>query len=367
MPTPVSTQDITRTIFAVLFIGGLIAGSLWVLRPFLPAVIWATMIVVASWPMLLHVQRWMWGRRWLAVGVMTCILLLVLVVPLSLAIGTIVSNADVITGWAGALTTVQLPQPPEWLQKLPLVGKRAAQTWGDLAALGQEDLAKKLAPYAGAVVGWFVVQIGGFGMMTIQFLLTVVVSAILYATGETAAEGVRHFGQRLAGVQGESTVILAGKAIRGVALGVVVTAFVQAVLSGIGLAVAGVPFAAILTAIIFMLAVAQVGAGLVMFAGIIWLFWTGSTVWGLMLLVWTILVGPVLHNTFRPILIKKGADLPLLLVLAGVLGGLVAFGLVGIFIGPIVLAVSYRLLQAWVSEELAEPVPVAPQPRSTEA
>lgn len=359
MSTPTRTQDITRTIFAVLFIGGLIAGSIWILRPFLPAIIWATMIVVASWPVLLRVQRWLWGRRSLAVAAMTCVLLLVLVVPLSLAIGTIVSNAEVIAGWAKALPTFQLPQPPDWLQKLPLVGKRATQAWGDLATLGREDLAKKLAPYAGAVVGWFVTQIGGFGMMALQFLLTVVVSAILFATGETAAEGVRRFGRRLAGVQGESTVILAGKAIRGVALGVVVTAFVQAVLSGIGLAITGVPFAAILTAIIFMLAVAQVGAGLVMLAAIVWLFWTGSIGWGLVLIVWTILTGPVLHNTLRPILIKKGAELPLLLVLAGVIGGLIAFGLVGIFIGPMVLAVSYRLLEAWVSEELAEPVPAA--------
>lgn len=359
MPPPARAQDITRTIFAVLFIGGLITSSLWILRPFLPALIWATMIVVASWPVLLHVQRWLWGRRWLAVAVMTCLLLLVLVVPLSLAIGTIISNVDIITGWAGALTTLQLPQPPDWLKALPLVGKRAAKAWSDLAALGHEDLAKKLAPYAGAVVGWFATQIGSFGMMTVQFLLTVVISAILFTTGETAADGVRQFGRRLAGEQGESTVVLAGKAIRGVALGVVVTAFIQAVLSGIGLAVAGVPFATILTAIIFMLAVAQVGAGLVMLAAIIWLFWTGSIGWGLVLIVWTILTGPVLHNTLRPILIKKGAELPLLLVLAGVIGGLIAFGLVGIFIGPMVLAVSYRLLQAWMGEELAEPLSVA--------
>jgi predicted PurR-regulated permease PerM len=359
MPIPASTQDITRTIFAVLFIGGLIAGSLWILRPFLPGVIWATMIVVAGWPVLLRIQRWLWGRRGLAVAVMTCILLLVLVVPLSLAISTIVSNASVITGWAGALGTVKFPAPPDWLQTIPVVGKPAAQTWGDLAALGQGDLAKKLAPYTGAVVGWFVAQIGSFGMMTIQFLLTVVISAILFATGETAAEGVRHFGRRLAGAQGESTVVLAGKAIRGVALGVVVTAFIQAILGGIGLAMTGVPFAAILTAIMFMLAVAQVGSGLVMLAGILWLFWTGSTGWGLVLIVWSIVIGPVLRNILRPILIKKGADLPLLLVLAGVLGGLIAFGLVGIFIGPMVLAVSYRLLQAWVTEDLAEPVPTA--------
>jgi len=357
MPSPIHTQDITRTIFAVLFIGGLIAGSLWILRPFLPAMIWATMIVVASWPVLLRIQGWLWGRRWLAVTAMTCALLLVLIVPLSLAIGTIVSNADVIAGWAGALTTVQLPKPPDWLQSIPIVGKKITKIWADLASLGQEELTNKLAPYVGALVRWFAAQIGNFGMMALQFLLTVVVSAILFTTGETVAESVRHFGRRLAGVQGESTVVLAGKAIRGVALGVVVTAFVQAILSGIGLAVASVPFATILTAIIFMLAVAQVGAGLVMLAAIIWLFWTGAIGWGLVLILWTVLTGPVLHNTLRPILIKKGAELPLLLILAGVIGGLIAFGLVGIFIGPMVLAVSYRLLQAWVSEELAEPVP----------
>jgi predicted PurR-regulated permease PerM len=328
----------------------------------LPAVIWATMIVVATWPILLRVQELLWGRRWLAVTVMTCLLLLVLVVPLSLAIGTIVANVDVITGWAGALSTVKLSAPPGWVESLPFVGKRAAQTWGDLAASGQEDLAKKLAPYAAGLVRWFVEQLGSFGMMTIQFLLTVIIAAVIFATGETVAEGVRRFGRRLAGVHGENAVVLAGQAIRGVALGVVVTAFVQATLGGIGLAVAGVPFAAVLTAIMFLLAVARIGPGPVMVAAVIWLYWTGSPGWATALVVWTILVGPLVKNVLGPILMKKGAHLPMLLILPGVLGGLIAFGLVGIFIGPMVLAVSYRLLEAWVCEELAEPLPAAGTP-----
>ena len=348
------TQDITRTILAVLFIGGLIAGSLWILLPFLPAAIWATMIVVATWPILLRVQGWLWGRRWLAVTVLTSALLLLFVVPLSLAVGTIVANVDVITGWAGALSTVKLSAPPGWVESLPLVGKRAAQAWGELAASGQEELAKKLAPYAAGVVHWLVEQLGSFGMMAMQFLLTVAIAAILFATGETVAAGVRRFGRRLAGVHGENSVVLAGQAIRGVALGVVVTAFVQATLGGIGLAVAGVPFATILTAIMFLLCVAQIGPGPVLLVGVGWLYWTGFAGWATALLVWSIMVGTV-DNVIRPVLIKKGADLPLLLILTGVIGGLIAFGMVGIFIGPMLLAVSYRLLEAWVCEEPAEP------------
>ena len=137
--------------------------------------------------------------------------------------------------------------------------------------------------------------------------------------------------------------------IRGVALGVVVTALVQSVLGGIGLAIAGVPFAAMLTAVMFMLALAQIGPLPVLLGGLVWLWWQGSTGWFVALLIWTIVVGS-LDNILRPILIKRGADLPLLLIFAGVIGGLFAFGLIGLFVGPVLLAVAYTLLDAWVSE-----------------
>ncbi len=346
-------RDLPRTTLAVLFIGGLIAASFWILRPFLPALIWATMIAVATWPLMLRVQGWLWGRRWLAVTVMTIALLLVFVVPFSLAIGTIVANADEIIGWAQSLGTVKLPAPPDWLQQVPLVGRKAASAWRELAASGPEELGRKIAPYAQDVAHWFLAEVGSFGLMTAQFLLTVIIAAILFAAGETAAAGVRRFGRRLAGAQGEDAVRLAGQAIRGVALGVVVVAIGQAVLGGIGLAVAGVPFAAILTAVMFLLCVVQLGPAPVLVAGIVWLYWKGSAGWATALLIWTILVGTV-DNVVRPILITKGADLPLLLIFAGVVGGLIAFGLVGIFVGPVVLAVAYTLLGAWVRQEPVE-------------
>lgn len=342
-------RDLTRTVFAVLIIGGLIAASVWILRPFLAATIWSTMIVVTTWPILRALQSRLWGKRWLATTIMTAALLLVFVAPFSAAIGTIVANAGEIVDWTNRFSQVKLPPPPDFVDKIPIVGDKAAKVWREYADKGSEELAEIVKPYATRVASWFVAEVGNFGLVTIQFLLTVVIAAILYMTGDDAARWVRRFGRRLAGERGEQVVRLAGQAIRGVALGVVVTALVQSVLGGIGLAIAGVPFAAMLTAVMFMLALAQIGPLPVLLGGLVWLWWQGNTGWFVVLLIWTIVVGS-LDNILRPILIKKGADLPLLLIFAGVIGGLFAFGLLGLFVGPVLLAVAYTLLDAWVKE-----------------
>ena len=164
-----------------------------------------------------------------------------------------------------------------------------------------------------------------------------------------AAKGVRRFARRLAGDRGENSVILAGQAIRAVALGVVVTAIIQTAAAGLGLFVAGIPYAGLLTAVIFILCIAQLGPILVLAPAVAWLYWTGDATWGTVLLIWTVLVG-ALDNVLRPILIRRGADLPLLLIFAGVIGGLVGFGIIGLFVGPVVLAVTYRLLESWVAD-----------------
>jgi hypothetical protein len=160
-------------------------------------------------------------------------------------------------------------------------------------------------------------------------------------------------------VSGENAIILAGQAIRGVALGVGVTAIVQTVLGGIGLAVAGVPFASLLSAVMLMLCIAQVGPMLVLLPAVGWMYWTGDTGWATFLLVWSLIVGS-LDNFLRPMLIKRGADLPLLLIFAGVIGGMLGFGLIGIFVGPVVLAVTYTLMLAWIEDALGKDEPEPP-------
>jgi predicted PurR-regulated permease PerM len=372
-------RDLARVTLAVLSIGLMIVASLWILQPFLGATIWATMVVVATWPIMLAVQKRLGGRRWLAVTVMTFAMLLVLVMPLVLAIVTIVDHREEIAGWSTSLATARVPSPPDWVERVPLVGSKVAREWRQLAASGSEELAARAAPYVRTALAWFAGQAGSFGLMLLHFLLTIVVIAILYATGETAARGVRRFGRRLAGDRGENSVILSGQAIRAVALGVVVTAIAQSAAAGLGLVVSGIPYAAVLTAIIFILCIAQLGPVLVLAPAVAWLYWSGDAVWGTVLLVWTILVGG-LDNVLRPILIRRGADLPLLLIFAGVIGGLVGFGIIGLFVGPLVLAVTYRLLESWIAEidrdggdtsRLAAPIATAagaqPEPATRES
>jgi predicted PurR-regulated permease PerM len=348
MTTPAS-RDLLRITLALFFICLMTLASLWILQPFLPALTWATMVVVATWPLMLRVQRWLRNRRMLAVAAMTVAMLTVFVVPLVAAVAMIIDNADEIGHWVASLADIHLPSPPDWLKNIPFVGASADATWRDIATAGPEEIARRLKPYSADFVSWAASHAGGFGMLAIQLLLTVVLSAVLFARGEGAAAMVRRFAARLAGERGEGAVRLAGQAIRAVAIGVVGTALVQSLLGGIGLFFAGVPFVSLLTAMMLLLAIAQIGVVPVMLCAVGWLYWKDQNTAATVLLVWSGIVG-ILDNVLRPILIKQGADLPLLLIFAGVIGGLLAFGLVGLFVGPVILAVCYTLLRAWILE-----------------
>jgi predicted PurR-regulated permease PerM len=343
------TPDLARTTLQLLALGALIAASVWIVRPFLVASTWAIMIAVATWPLLLRAEALLGGRRSLAVASMTLALLLMMVVPLYLGIATVVNNVTQIADWSRSVATLTVPQPPAWVAEVPLVGSKLAGRWQQIAAAGPAGISAHLAPLTGEIALWFVGQVGSIGLLLVHFLLTVIITAILFANGETAARAASRFALRLAGPQAENAVQLAAQAVRAVALGVIVTAIVQSALAGIGLAIAGVPFAPVLTVVMFILAVAQIGVWPVLVLAVIWVYKTSSLLWGTVFLVWASFCG-TFDNFLRPMLIKRGADLPLLLIFAGVLGGLVAFGVVGLFIGPVVLAVAYTLLADWVSE-----------------
>jgi predicted PurR-regulated permease PerM len=346
-PSAAPRGDLARTVLAVLLLGVLIVGSFWILRPFLLSLLWAITIVVATWPLMLMLQARV-KRRAVAVAIMTGAMLLVFIVPVALAIDTLAEHTDTMTRWAQLLATSPIPVPPDWVLSIPLVGEKIAEAWSEIAAGGQQGLVAKVTPYATVAAQYLAFALSGIGLFVVQLLLTIVMAVILFVNGETARDALIQFGRRLAGGQGETVVLLAGQSIRAVALGVVVTALAQTMLAGLGLFVTGVPFAGLLTAMILILCIAQLGPIIVLVPAVIWLYWTDQPLWGSVLLVWTLVVG-TMDNVLRPVLIRRGADLPLLLIFSGVIGGLIAFGIVGLFVGPVVLAIAYTLLQQWMN------------------
>jgi predicted PurR-regulated permease PerM len=355
MPTtPAARSDLARITLSVLAFCVLIAGSLYVLRPFLLPLIWATTLVVATWPLLLRLQSWLGGKRGAAVAALTVVLLLVLFVPLYLCFSTIMAQSDRIAELVRALPSLTIPPPPPWLEGLPIVGRKATAKWSELAALDPAQLHEQIAPFVRSGFAWFAAWAGGFGGMVLNFIITVVISAILYARGERAAENVRRFFRRLSGERGDVIVTLAGKAIRAVALGVVVTALVQTAIAAIGLVLVGFPFAALIAAVALVLCIAQLGPLLALAPCVVLLYATGSPGRGTVLLV-AMVLGQTIDQVLRPFLIKKGgADLSLVLIIAGVVGGLLWLGVIGLFVGPVILAVASMLLDSWISSGLGE-------------
>jgi predicted PurR-regulated permease PerM len=346
--SPRPRGDIAHATLSVLFIALLGVCTFWVLSPFLTSLLWAIVICIAIWPMLLRLEAFLGGRRWAAVAIMTATILLVVFVPVTLALTTIVSNAQNITAELKSFESVVLPAPPGWIERIPFGGDRIVAEWRRVVALDPQQRSAELTPYVQTALQWFVFQAGSVGRMLVQFLLAAVITAIGFAKGEAVRDGILRFAARLGGEQGRETAVLAARTVRGVVLGVVVTALIQAAIAGTGLFISGVPAAALLTAVILFLCLAQLGPLLVVIPAVIWLFWSGRTGAGITLLVVGVIAG-ALDNIVRPVLIRRGADLPLLLIFAGVIGGLIAFGIIGLFIGPVVLAVAYTLLTIWMS------------------
>jgi predicted PurR-regulated permease PerM len=366
-PPPEPGRDIGRVTLAVGAIAALMVGSFWVLAPFLGALIWAATIVVATWPLLQRLQRAFGGRRGPAAAVMTVAISMLLILPLGFGVNALFGMTDEARQLIERVRDGVVPAAPAWVASLPVAGEWASSRWNEHAGTEFSTLIAQAEPHLRAVGAWFAQHASSALLTLVQFLLIAILAAVLYTGGDAWAAWVRRFARRLAGSRGDRMVVLAARSIRGVALGVVVTALLQTTLSAVGLLIVGVPFAGVLTAIIFLFCIAQLGPLLVMACATAWTFHALGSGWGTLMLVWTLVVS-TMDNFVRPVLIRRGADLPLLLIFAGVIGGLMAFGVVGIFVGPVVLAVAHTVLDEWINEgeRPAAPEGAAPvEPAST--
>ena len=325
----------------------LLVACLLVLRPFASALLWAIVLCFSSWPLYTRVLRLVGGRRTLAALVMTLGMVLVVLLPF-VVIGAAVSDdvRDLSIAVRGWIDTGP-PAPPDWLAKVPLVGSRAVEYWQtlatDTAKLAAE--ARRLIAPASA----FLLMIGKMLISgLLELTLSILIAFFLFRDGESAAGKFGMMVERVADARGRRLLNLASSTVRGVVYGILGTALVQAVIAGIGYLIAGVPGAGMLALLTFFLSVVPIGPPLIWVPAALWLFHEGSTGWAVFMLLWGVGVSSV-DNVVKPWLISQGSDMPFLLIFLGVLGGALTFGFIGVFLGPTLLAVGYRLVIEWAA------------------
>ena len=348
-----TTQLLERAVLLLLF-AGLVIGVLAVLRPFTTAILFGTILAIAAWPLRdLLLRRGL--KRGLVATLLLVLALAIVVLPLmALAPGL----GERLTQGAGRLRDyfASAPQIPSWLAGLPFVGERLASLW-DKVLLAKGDISTVLEPYSDALREALVDAARALGQSVVQIILSLVVATFFWVSGDTLTARLRDILRRLGGETADAALDVAADAVRSVAYGVVGTAVIQAVIMGIGLAVAGVPGAVLLGFVTLLLALSQIGAPLIIVVwggAAVWLFGQDQQGWGIFMIFWGLVV-TVIDNFIKPLLIGAGVAMPMSLTILGVFGGFVAFGFLGLFIGPTLIAVGYTLLEAWRGEPATTP------------
>jgi predicted PurR-regulated permease PerM len=324
-------------------------ACLFVLRPFISAALWGAILCFSSWPLFTRLTAELGGRRTLAALLATLLLSAVIVAPVAILVSRITANTAEILEASRKLIHQGPLAPPAWVASVPIVGPRLAAGWSGLA----NDSAERLA----AVAKWLPmvkdVVLGSARALAaglVQILLSLLMVFLFYCDGEAAANRLNFAVNRIGGAEGIHLLGVAGTTIRAVLFGILGTALLQGVLAGVGFVVAGVPGAALLAFLIFVVAAFPGGPLVVAVFPVFWLYREGAIEWAIIIAIWMLIVGN-LDSVLRPLLIARGGgDMPLILVLFGVIGGAMAFGLIGLFLGPTLLAVGYSMFNEWSSD-----------------
>jgi predicted PurR-regulated permease PerM len=333
----------------------LVLGCVLVLRPFLAAMLFAACVSISSWPLYLHLKRLLRGRNTLAALLMTLSLVLVVVLPLALVAYTLADDmAKLYDQVRIALETGTL-HPPPWLAKLPLVGEYISTYLDQLFASRDElvALAKRLLEPARH---WLAVGAGALGTGVLQVSLAAFVSFFLYRDGPAIVASITVASERLIGETAPEVANIVTRTVRGVMYGLLGTALAQALVAAVGFTIAGVPGVPLLSVGTFLLSLVPVGPPLLWGGAALWLFDQGQVGWGIFMVVWGVFAISSVDNVVKPYLISRGSSLPFLLVLLGVLGGVLAFGFVGLFLGPTLLAVGFSLMRDWTGVKAENPL-----------
>lgn len=339
-------RNYTRIAIVVL----LTLGCLYVLRPFLPAILFAAAVAISTWPLYLRLLHALRGQRTVAALTMTLTLTLLFIIPLSMVAYNLAD--DVARGFGELRILVEHRElaPPAWIRDIPLLGETIDTYLHDLIASREQmlSLAQRMLEPART---WLVKGGIMLGTGVVQMSLAAFVSFFLYRDGNALLAVIAVTMRKVMGEGAESIQHTVGQTVRGVMYGLLGTALAQALVAAVGFAIAGVPAVPLLSVLVFLTSLIPLGPPLVWGGATVWLFAHGETGWAIFMAIWgTVLISGV-DNVVRPMLISRGSSLPFLLTLLGVLGGVIAFGFVGMFIGPVLLAVGYSLMSEWTGTE----------------
>ncbi len=347
-------------ILMALLLGGIAIGCTLVLYPFLSALLWAAILTFTTWPVFQWLRRDLHLGRVPAAAAMVLVTAIVVVLPLALAAPSGADDVDQLEKMAGAWFEAGLPGAPAWLFHVPIVG----QTLGDLWNSWAEDLSAMVAffqPYFGRAAQLGLSLLLGLANGVLLFLLALFAAFFFYASGDQLAAALHVILHRVAGSQADRLIEVTGATVRGVVYGILGTAVVQGILTGLGLWAAGVPRPALLGVLAGGLSVLPVGAPVVWIPAGLWLLTSGHLWTGIGLLAYGGVFVSGADTIIRPYFISRGAQLPFLLTMLGVLGGALAFGLLGIFLGPALLGVGFALVKEF-TETAVLPMPAVAPP-----
>ncbi|SFI55944.1 Predicted PurR-regulated permease PerM [Pseudomonas guineae] len=324
----------------------LLGASLWVLAPFWSALFWAAVLSFASWPVMRVLTRLLGGRQSLAAGLLTLVWTVVVAVPLVMLGFNLADHIKDFTALLKGFQVEGLPPVPAWLAGVPLVGERLVGFWLTIDQQGAAFFAT-VRPYLGQVGNWLLARSAQIGSGMLELALSLILVFFFYRDGPRLAAFAQSLLKRLIGMRADHYLELVAGTVQRVVNGVIGTAAAQAILAWVGFAIAGVPGALVLGVLTFGFSLIMVPP-LIWGPAVAWLFWQGEVGMGIFLLIWGIFVISGVDNILKPYLISRGGNLPLIVVLLGVFGGILAFGFMGLFLGPTLLAVAYSLLSDWV-------------------
>lgn len=331
----------------------LVIGCLLILRPFIPLIMWGIIIAIASYPTFRKLQSVLGGRAGLAAVLWTLLLLAILIVPLVLLAQSLVEGTRPLALQLKNGTFV-IPPPPASIEHWPLVGTPLTRAWR-MASTNFTDALMKFAPQIKAAIPGILSASAGIGFTILQFLLSILLSGALLANSRAAAEVTRSLAKRLFGEHGPEYQYLVGATIRSVTFGILGVALIQSALAAIGFLVMGLPGAGVWAVVFLFSAVLQMG-GLVLIPAVIYGFAISTTTKAVIFLVWCVFVG-VIDNVLKPLLLGRGVAVPTAVIFLGAIGGFIAMGIIGLFVGAIVLSVGYKLFLAWIEGSAAAETP----------